>query len=146
MPVDSMDSREQHYQNLRAKAEAVGVDEDYIDLLLATFYARVQTHEVLAPIFKDAIGDTWDEHLIIIRSFWVSFIFGDGSYNRVMGAIHKNLSDIRPEHFAIWLELFNATLEDTAPTPQAVEFFMTKANRIAKGLQTIMYGRGNKAG
>jgi truncated hemoglobin YjbI len=46
-----------------------------------------------------------------------------------MGAIHKNLSDIRPEHFAIWLELFNATFEDTAPTPQAV-----------------MYGRGNKAG
>jgi truncated hemoglobin YjbI len=58
MPVDSMDSREQHYQNLRAKAEAVGVDEDYIDLLLATFYARVQTHEVLAPIFKDVIGNT----------------------------------------------------------------------------------------
>ena len=95
---------------------------------------------------KDAIGDTWDEHLVIIRSFWVSFIIGEGGYNRDMGAIHKNLSDIRPEHFAIWLELFNATLEDTAPTPQAVEFFMTKANRIAKGLQTIMYGRGNKAG
>ena len=75
----------------------------------------------------------------------MSFIFGDGGYHRDMGAIHKNLSDIRPEHFAIWLELFNATLEDTAPTPQAVEFFMTKANRIAKGLQTIMYGRGNKA-
>jgi truncated hemoglobin YjbI len=53
-----MDSREKHYKNLRVQAEAVGVDEDYIDLLLATFYARVQTHAVLAPIFKAAIGDT----------------------------------------------------------------------------------------
>ncbi len=118
MPVDNMDSREQHYKNLRDKAEAVGVDEDYIDLLLASFYARVQTHEILAPIFKEAIGDTWDAHLTVInRSFWVSFIFGDGGYNRDMGAIHKNLSDVRPEHFAIWLELFRTTLEDTAPTP-----------------------------
>jgi hemoglobin len=140
-----MDSREKHYRELRARAAAVGVDEDYIDLLLETFYTRVQTHEVLAPIFEEAIGDTWDEHLIIIRSFWVSFIFGDGGYNRDMGAIHKNLTDVRPEHFAIWLDLFRSTLEDTAPTPQAVEFFMTRANRIAKGLQTIMYGRGNKA-
>lgn len=136
-----MDSREKHYKNLRVQAEAVGVDEDYIDLLLATFYARVQTHAVLAPIFKAAIGDTWDEHLVIIRSFWVSFIFGDGGYNRDMGAIHKNLSDVRPEHFTIWLELFRTALEDTAPTPEAIEFFMTRAQRIAQGLQTIMYGR-----
>jgi hemoglobin len=58
-----------------------------------------------------------------------------------MGAIHKNLSDVRPEHFTIWLELFRTALEDTAPTPEAVEFFMTRAERIAQGLQTIMYGR-----
>jgi hemoglobin len=135
-----MDSREKHYKELRTRAEAVGVDEDYIDLLLATFYARVQTHEVLAPIFRKVIGDTWDAHLKTIRSFWISFIFGNGGYNRDMGAIHKNLTDVRPEHFVIWLELFHATLKDTAPTPKAVEFFMSKANRVAQGLQTIMFG------
>jgi truncated hemoglobin YjbI len=57
----------------------------------------------------------------MIRSYWVSFNIGDGGYSRNMGAIRKNLTDVRPEHFAVWLELFKTTLEDTVPTPQAVD-------------------------
>ncbi len=126
---------------LRTRANAVGVDENYITLLLDNFYSRVRRHEVLGPIFQDTIGNDWSEHLVIIKSFWVSFIFGDGSYKRDMGPIHKNLTDVKPEHFAIWLELFRSTLEDTAPQPEAIEFFMARAGRVAQGLQTIMYGR-----
>lgn len=133
--------REAHLAELRARAYAVGVNENYITLLLESFYNRVRTHEVLGSIFQEAIGDDWSEHLVIIRSFWVSLIFGDGSYQRDMGAIHKNLTDVKPEHFAIWLELFRSTLEETAQQPEAIEFFMARAGRVAQGLQTIMYGR-----
>ncbi len=133
----------EHYAKLRARAEALGITEDYIDRLLDTFYARVRKHEVLAPIFDHAIGDDWDAHLVIIRSFWVTFIFGGAGYTRDMGAIHKRLTNVRREHFAIWLELFKSALEDTAPGPEAVAYLMARAERVAQGLQTIMFGRNS---
>ncbi|NKB19291.1 MAG: globin [Alphaproteobacteria bacterium] len=131
----------QRRQNIRETAEALGINDAYISVLIDTFYDRVRAHPILGPIFDDAIGDQWDNHLPIIKTFWVSFIFGDGSYTRDMGAVHKNLTKVRPEHFAIWLELFRATLQETAPKPEAIEFFMIRAERVAQGLQTIMYGR-----
>jgi hemoglobin len=138
------DKAQEHYSKLRARAEALGIDEEYIDRLLDTFYARVRTHEVLAPIFDEAIGDDWDEHPVIIRAFWVTFIFGGDGYTRDMGAIHKKLTNVRPEHFAIWLKLFRSALNDTAPCPEAVEYLIGRGQRVAKGLQTIMYGRSSR--
>ena len=140
---------QENYAKLRARAEALGIDEDYIDRLLDTFYARVRTHAVLAPIFDEAIGDDWDDHLVIIRSFWVTFIFGGDvytgdAYTRDMGAIHKNLTSVRREHFVIWLELFKSALDDTAPGPEAVDYLMVRAERVAGNLQTIMFGRNSR--
>lgn len=48
--------------------------------------------------------------------------------------------------FPEWLGLFAATLEDIAPTPEARDWFMTTAERIAKSMfLALFYSPANDA-
>ena len=133
----------QHVPPHRAQALSLGIDERYISDLMDGFYARVRAHEVLGPFFINAIGEDWSRHLPIIKQFWVTYVFGTAGYSRDMGGIHKRLDHLRPEHFSMWLNLFRATLVDTASSPEVVDFFMKKAEIVAYSLQVITFGREN---
>ena len=125
---------------IRAKAAAMGIDEAYVSTLVETFYGRIRAHPLLGPIFEEVIGDNWARHLGTMKDFWASVAFNAGRYSGKPVPAHKKLAAVEPWHFNIWLALFRQTLEDTAPSPAAVLFFMERAERIAQSLQLAMFG------
>lgn len=125
---------------VQARAASIGIDEAYIALLVDTFYSRIRAHDVLGPIFNDAIGDRWDAHLPRMKSFWASVALNTGTYSGKPVPAHQKLAAVQQPHFGIWLALFRQTLEDTAPSPEAVSYFMERAERIAESLQLAMFG------
>ncbi len=131
---------EQRRRDIQENAARLGIDDAYVSLLVETFYARVRSHAVLAPLFDDVIGDDWDKHLAKMKDFWASVAFNAGRYSGTPVPKHQALSNVREEDFALWLRLFRETLEDTAPTPETVPYFMERAERIATSLRYAMFG------
>jgi len=133
-------SAEERRAEIQAHAAALGINEDYISLLVETFYDRIRAHELIGHIFENAIGEDWDHHLGTMKAFWVSVALNAGRYSGKPVPAHQKHTSIQPWHFKIWLALFEQTLKDTAPTPGAVTYFMEKAERIAQSLQLAMFG------
>lgn len=125
---------------IQRRANVIGIDEAYISLLVDEFYRRIRAEKTLGPIFEEAIGDRWDYHLPRMKSFWASVALNAGTYSGQPVPAHKKLSQVEQSHFQTWLALFRQTLQDTAPTPEAVDYFMERASRIAESLQLAMFG------
>ena len=125
---------------VQRRAAALGIDEHYISMLVDRFYTRVRADESLGPIFDAAIADNWGPHLAKMKDFWASVAFNAGRYSGKPVPAHQILKDVRREHFTVWLALFHQTLQETAPTPGAVIFFMERAERISQSLQLAMFG------
>lgn len=137
IPIKSAEIRR---EELQAHAKQIGIDEAYISTLVETFYGRIQLDPTLGPIFEQAVAGNWSPHLATMKSFWSSVALNSGKYAGKPVPAHKKHSQIQPEHFAIWLELFHKTLLDTAPSPEAVEHFMERAERIARSLKLALFG------
>ena len=125
---------------VQRRAAALGIDEAYISILVDRFYERVRADEALGPVFDKAIGDNWGPHLTRMKDFWASVALNAGRYSGKPVPAHLKLSDVQRAHFTIWLSLFRETLDETAPTPGAVAYFMEPAERIAQSLQLAMFG------
>lgn len=139
MSAETIRSAPERRAEIRAQAAALGIDEAYIDMLVDAFYRRVRRDEMLGPVFARRIAD-WDPHLARMKSFWGSVALNSGQYSGKPVPAHLALKEVRPDHFERWLALFQGTLEDTAPTPGAVQYFMERAQRIATSLQLAMFG------
>lgn len=131
---------EERRAEIRAKAAAMGIDEAYVSTLVETFYGRIRAHPLMGPLFEEVVGDNWAHHLGTMTDFWASVAFNAGRYSGRPVPAHQKLTRVEPRHFNIWLALFRQTLEDTAPSPAAVLFFMERAERIAQSLQLAMFG------
>ncbi|MBI1361278.1 MAG: globin [Alphaproteobacteria bacterium] len=127
-------------EQIRARAASIGIDDAYISRLVDAFYDRIRVHPALGPIFEEVIGGDWGAHLARMKSFWASVALNAGAYRGKPVPAHQKLVRVQPGHFGIWLALFRQTLEDTAPTGEAVDYFMERANRIAESLQLAMFG------
>ena len=46
-----------------------------IDLLVDTFYGKVQKDAVIGPFFNDVAKVNWDEHLPHLKDFWEAGLF-----------------------------------------------------------------------
>lgn len=125
---------------IQAHAAAMGIDEAYISRLVDAFYDRVRADARLGPIFDDAIGDRWDEHLPRMKRFWASVALNAGTYSGKPVPAHQQLTQVERPDFQIWLTLFRQTLDDTAPSREAADYFMERAERIAESLQLAMFG------
>lgn len=135
---------------IRAKAAAIGVDEAYLSRLVARFHARVQEDAMLGPIFESALAGRWAEHDRQMERFWASVALNAGTYSGEPVRDHQRLEGVTPAHFGRWLEIFEATLLETAPSPEAVEYLLVRAQRIAASLQIakfvkLRYPRGGPA-
>jgi hemoglobin len=75
-----------------------------------------------------------------MKSFWASVALNAGTYSGQPVPAHRRLARVKQPHFPSWLALFRQTLHDTAPTREAVDYFMERANRIAESLQLAMFG------
>lgn len=131
------DIRRRAHQVASAK---IGVTDDYIDELVETFYVRIRAHEILGPIFADVVQNNWEPHLAKMKLFWSSVALSTGVYKGQPVPAHVKISGLTETHFDIWLGLFEQTLKDTAPTPELVDYFMKRANRIAQSLRLALFG------
>ena len=128
-------------QAIIENAVQMGINTEYISILVERFYDRIRSDETLGPIFNNIIGDNWGPHLKQMKAFWASVTMNAGLYSGKPVEQHrKHTNAIKSEHFDIWLTLFRQTLEDTAPTPKCVDYFMVRAERIANSLKLAMFG------
>ena len=134
------ESAEARRKKLQDEAASIGVTEAYISQLVDAFYTKIRAHDVLGPIFAGVIKDgDWTPHLTTMKKFWSSVALSSGLYSGQPVPKHKAVSAIRPEHFTLWLDLFEQTLHETAPHPAAIPHFMERASRIGKSLQLALF-------
>lgn len=108
------------------------ITPEQIDQVVATFYAAVRRHEVLGPVFAAHVTD-WPAHEAKIAAFWRNAILRERSYDGNPMQVHRAAGDVRAEHFAPWLMLFDATLKRSLPG-EAAAAWSALAHRIGAGL------------
>lgn len=108
------------------------VTADQIDAQVAAFYAAVRNHPQLGPVFAGHVTD-WPEHEAKIARFWRNAILREGVYDGSPMMAHRQAGDVRPAHFPLWLDLFDATLQRTLP-PEAAAAWSSMAHRIGRAL------------
>ncbi|MBN9506443.1 MAG: group III truncated hemoglobin [Altererythrobacter sp.] len=134
----------------RAAAEAIGVDADYIDHFVETFYGKVRDDDLLGPIFAERIAD-WPAHLGRMKAFWRSVLHNSGEFSGNPMLKHLMIPGIDLTHFSRWLDLFYATLRDAEGHPEATALVGGRARMVADSLLTAIVMRrdglaGGRAG
>lgn len=104
-----------------------------IDRTVAVFYAAIRRHEVLGPVFARHVED-WPEHEAKICRFWRRAILCQPVYDGNPMRAHLAAQDVRPQHFADWLALFDESLRRTLPSEPAAAW-SALAHRIGRGLR-----------
>lgn len=110
--------------------------EEDIKLLVDTFYASLNQHPLLAPIFNDFAKVDWPSHLPVMYSFWGSLLLDNVVYTGRPFPKHARLP-IKQEHFTAWLNLFIKTVDDLFEGNKAEEA-KQKAMNIARVFQMRM--------
>ncbi|HEY0679214.1 MAG TPA: group III truncated hemoglobin [Chitinophagaceae bacterium] len=108
-----------------------------IVLLINSFYNRVRANEIIGYIFNDIAKVDWEHHLPVMYDFWESVLFHTGPYAGNPMIVHKKLHQrhpLNPAHFAEWLKLFNATVDDLFEGLNA-ELIKQRAASIAMVMQ-----------
>ncbi|WP_372474257.1 group III truncated hemoglobin [Capnocytophaga sp. ARDL2] len=82
-----------------------------VQLMVDTFYDKVNKDEMLSYVFNDFAQIDWDEHLPKMYRFWHTLIFGEPSYKGNPFAHHIPLP-INEVHFTRWLEIFNQNMDE----------------------------------
>lgn len=85
--------------------------EKDIQLLVNSFYDKVNKDELLAPVFNIEAGIDWDHHLPKMYKFWGTQLIGTADYQGQPFPPHMKLA-ITAVHFKRWQELFIETVYD----------------------------------
>lgn len=119
------------------------VSEENIRQLVDAFYDKVRKDPDLGPIFAIAIPGDWQPHLEKMYAFWSSVMLTTGRYKGNPVVKHFGVSGIRPDLFAVWLQLFDQTCREFFD--EAVSgAFRAKAERIAESLKLALYYRPDR--
>lgn len=113
------------------------ITADQITAQMRAFYTEIRRHPVLGPIFKDRVGtdsQTWRKHEDKIARFWRNAILHERSYDGRPQQVHMGVTAILPEHFPIWLDLFEQVAQRTLPASAAIPW-VALARRIGAGMQ-----------
>jgi len=108
-----------------------------IDAVVALFYAEIRQHPMLGPVFMASIPDDssrWLAHEAKIGRFWRGAILFERAYSGNPQRVHAMRPMIKPEHFEIWLSLFDDVLNKTLPEDTAASW-SALAHRIGAGLR-----------
>ncbi len=82
--------------------------ENDIELLINSFYNKVQKSEVLAPFFLHV---NWQHHLPRMIHFWSFVLLGTQGFTGNVFDAHTK-KHIKETHFTAWLALFNTTVDE----------------------------------
>lgn len=83
--------------------EIISVED--VRTLVHTFYEKVQSDELIGPIFNSRIEGRWPEHLEKMVRFWQTVLLNEHTYQGSPFAPHADLP-VEKEHFERWLALF----------------------------------------
>jgi hemoglobin len=82
-----------------------------IELLVNSFYSKVNQDSLLSPVFNETAAVNWEKHLPIMYDFWSTMLLGDKSYRGNPFMKHIPLP-INKLHFEKWLSLFLQTVDE----------------------------------
>jgi hemoglobin len=102
--------------------------------LVRAFYGRALTDDVIGFLFTDVAHLDLETHVPQITSFWETILLGAQSYRGGAFRLHAELNlqaRIRPGHFARWLALWTATVDELFKGPRA-DLAKAHANRVAR--------------
>lgn len=120
-------------------APATPVTEDDIHRLVHRFYDMIREDAELGPIFNAKITD-WDPHLAQMCNFWSSVMLKTGKFQGRPMPKHIALVDmVEPQHFQMWLALFERAALDVC-TEDVAAAFLDRAKQIAESLKYGMFG------
>ena len=109
------------------------ISEAEIARVVARFYAAVRADADLGPVFAAHVTD-WPAHEAKIASFWRNVILYERVYSGNPQVAHGAAPEIRADHFALWLGLFDETLTATLPSDLAAAWSEV-AHRIGRALK-----------
>lgn len=119
-----------------------------IAALLRDFYGRAFRDDLLGPVFVDIAHMDLEAHLPVMCDFWATVLFRAGAYRG--NALHPHqrlhaLTALMPAHFARWLTLWQATVDDRHSGPKA-EQAKLQATRIAGAMSRRITGQAVPSG
>lgn len=82
-----------------------------IELLINYFYKRVRADEVLFPVFTAIIGSNWDEHIKSMQRFWQDVLLESRIHPGISFFVKARMF-VGAVHFAKWLELWHASIDE----------------------------------
>ncbi|SNS00849.1 group III truncated hemoglobin [Antarctobacter heliothermus] len=112
-----------------------------IETVVARFYARVRVDPVLGPVFAAHVKD-WPPHEAKIVRFWRNALLLERCYNGNPMQVHAAAGNVKSDHFAVWLSLFDGVLHEELP-PMLAASWSALAHRIGRGLS---YGLPSSCG
>ncbi|MCF3595440.1 group III truncated hemoglobin [Rhodobacteraceae bacterium LMO-12] len=141
MIIGAYDCSERKRAQFRQVAEIIGIDKTYLDRMLNFFGARVCFDRQLGRFCTEETGCDKARQMERMTVFWRMIALYEEGYSGNLVQVHRDLPDIRRQDFARWLELFRETLDETAPTPEAANYLMARATRVAHGLEKAVFER-----
>ena len=100
--------------------------------LVRAFYARAMTDPIIGFIFVDVAQLDLEAHVPRITSFWETILLGARTYGGGAFAPHAALHakvELREGHFARWLHLWDATVDELFAGERA-ELAKAHAHRV----------------
>ena len=114
------------------------ISDAQIAAVVDEFYAVVQTHPGLGPVFAAHVTD-WAAHKAKITALWRNAILMARGYDGNPMAVHKAAGNVRPGMFIPWLALFDTVLKRNLP-PELASAWSELAHRIGRGLAYGLMG------
>ncbi len=114
------------------------ITEENIKTLVDTFYDEVRRDEQLGPVFDNAIGAHWSEHLQKMYDFWSSIMLRTRRFHGNPMEKHRRLPYFEPELFDTWLRIFYET-SDSIFEPEISELFKLRSTNIARTLKAGIF-------
>jgi len=130
--------------NISELAEADIIDLDspaHIRLFIDSFYEKVLTDALLAPIFTDVAKIDIAVHIPTICSYWEKLLLGDKTYQRHTMNIHRAVDQQFPfsdAAFERWLALFTQTATAEFFAGPMTDRALVVATTIAKNMQVAL--------
>lgn len=115
---------------------ATAVGEAEMERLVRRFYALCHDDAVLGPFFEQTIAD-FEAHVQVVIDFWSSALLKTGRYRGNQFMAHAK-HPIQPEHFDIWLELFEKAANEVLSPGMAAEA-MVKARQMGRSIKAGMF-------